>query len=486
MSSTFCSVDSKGSLESPFAPNSRGHNTAISTLRKYMITINAAGCGKGKSYDNKQLLSRNKQDRFLVIVPSISLANEYASYGTAITSENAENVKKSIANAIRSNARILIITQKAFMDYENKTLLCSHRIILQDEHLEPLYTSKWVMDSHTAWLDMFIVSPSNVTEWHDVNLNYDRINEYLLTEDMLDNKQFINDLLATPQRIVTNKAFLDKDSLLFRVISPEIYAGADAVHIACANFKVTRQYNLWLNMFSESFRFTRDFELYNSPNLTIHYAEQERNSKTFNNNNSSIHDSFMKYVNDNATDVVYVDNNVYTKVDGWDRVKHNCHGINEFRNRKHIVIASAINYSNPIVGFLQDFAHMTTEQIRFSLIGEIAHQVAMRGTLRVDNNNECHIYVMETELAKYLYGCIFDNASIKMISDTARPDADAALTDIQRNKGAAIRKVHGLDVLEWPTERLLKSEYWKNCSSRGFYVKSYIESLKTRLEEIME
>lgn len=36
MSSTFCSVDSKGSLESPFAPNSRGHNTAISTLRNYM------------------------------------------------------------------------------------------------------------------------------------------------------------------------------------------------------------------------------------------------------------------------------------------------------------------------------------------------------------------------------------------------------------------------------------------------------------------
>jgi hypothetical protein len=449
-----------------------------------MITINAAGCGKGKSTDNKTLLTNNKTDRFLVIVPSLALANEYADYGTAITSENSENVKKSIAHAIRLNTRILIITQKAFMDYENKTLLCTHRTILQDEHLEPLYTCKWVMDNHSEWFDMFVVSPSSISEWFEVTLNLPRIAEYLLTEDMLDNKQFINDLLATPQRIITNKASIDKDSLLFRVISPGIYNGADAVHIACANFKSTRQYYLWLNMFNEHFKFTRNFELYNTPNLTIHYAEQERNSKTFNANNDYIHTNFMKYVSDNATDVVYVDNNVYTKIDGWDRVKHNCHGVNEYRNRKHIAIASAINYNNAIVGFLQDFGLMTTEQIRFSLIGEIAHQVAMRGSLRTDNNNECHIYVMETELAKYLYGCIFNNASIKSINGTARPATDSALTEQQRHKGTAIRKMQSLKLQDWPTERLMKSHYWLECSARGLYTKKYIKSLQTRLEQI--
>lgn len=445
--------------------------------------INAAGCGKGKSTDNKTLLTTNRSDKFLVVVPSIALANEYAQYGITITSDNSSNVKQGIAHAIRLNSRIIIITQKAFIDYENKSLLCNNRIILQDEHLEPLYTCKWQMDNHTGWLDMFELSPLP-NNWFEVKLNIPRINEYLQTEDMLDNKQFVHDLIATPQRIITNKPTIDIDSVLLRVISPEIYTGALQVHIACANFKATRQYYLWNNMFSETFVFTREFELYNTPNLTIHFAEQERNSKTFNRSNDSIRNKFIEYVSEITTDAVYVDNNVYENIDGWSRVKHNCHGVNEFRNKKHIVVASAINYNNLIIGFLQEFAHMTTQQIRFSLIGEIAHQVIMRGTLRVNNTNECHVYVMETEVAKYLYGCIFNNASITSIDGTKRPDPELALTDQQRNKGAAIRREQGLTLQDWPTSRLISSKWWQICNSRGLYTKTHIEAMKTRLNEL--
>ena len=100
-------------------------------------------------------------------------------------------------------------------------------------------------------------------------MNIKRAEQFIASADMLDNKQFIQDLLSTPQLIFTNKPTIEDDSALFRVISPEIYAGADSVHIACANFQCTRQYFLWSSLFNAEFRFTRHFEAYETSNLTI-------------------------------------------------------------------------------------------------------------------------------------------------------------------------------------------------------------------------
>ena len=65
-----------------------------------MFTVNAAGCGQGKSTDNKALVTRNCNTRFLIIVPSLALAEEYSAFGTAITSNNTKNVKQQIYRAI--------------------------------------------------------------------------------------------------------------------------------------------------------------------------------------------------------------------------------------------------------------------------------------------------------------------------------------------------------------------------------------------------
>ena len=102
-----------------------------------------------------------------------------------------------------------------------------------------------------------------------------------------------------------------------------------------------------------------------------------------------------------------MDNNAYDTQTGWQRVNHNCHGINKLRDQAHIAILSAINYSGHVSAFLVDMAGMTEQQVRQSLIGEIAHQVIMRGALRSDNSNECHVYLMEMELAAYLQLQIF-------------------------------------------------------------------------------
>lgn len=441
-----------------------------------MFTVNAAGCGKGKSTDNKAFISTNQNSRFLIIVPSLALADEYKAYGTSITSETTKNVKQQIYRAIEANTRVIVITQKAFMDFESKTLLCTHRIVLQDEHLEPFYMCKWDMKNHTQWIDMFDVAATANDGWFEVKLNTGRAEQFIASCDMLDNKKFIADLLATPQLIYTNKPTVHAESVLFRVISPAIYEGADAVHIACANFKFTRQYHLWTALYDQKFRVTREFVPYCTPNLTIHFAFQKRNSKTFNRANTSIKDSVISYIKSKCKTPVYVDNNVYDTESGWQRVNHNCHGVNRFRDEAHIAILSAINYDNLVTAFFIDMVSMTSQQVRYSLIGEIAHQVIMRGALRSNNVNECHVYLMEMDLAAYLMNNIFLDCKHEIISDTERPDRGPVLTSLQRKKATLIRKNFS-EYKSVPTDLLMKDDIWTFTNSNGKYSKLYLETI---------
>lgn len=439
-----------------------------------MITVNAAGCGKGKSTHNKQFITAHASSRFLIIVPSLALADEYAEFGTAIHSGTTNNVKQQIYKAIDANTRVIVITQKAFLDFESKCLLCTHRIVLQDEHLEPFYLCKWQMGNHTQWLDMFSVESTDCEGWYRVVLNMPRVQQFLATSDMLDNKQFIEDLLATPQNIYTNKATVEADSMLFRVVSPAIYEGASAVHIACANFTVNRQYHLWSTLFGAEFHITRAFVPYVTPNLTLHFAFQKRNSKTFNRSNSSIKDAVSAYIQSKCSAPVYVDNNVYDTQDGWQRVNHNCHGVNEFRNEAHIAILSAINYNSFATAFLVDVVGMTPQQVRYALIGEIAHQVIMRGTLRSDNSNACHVYLMEMDLAAYLQQHIFADSQYVIIDGTERPERAPALTPIERKKATLIRK-NFPEYADTPTDVLLKECIWAFTNTNGKYTKLYLQ-----------
>ena len=441
-----------------------------------MITVNAAGCGKGKSTDNKNLLKKNITTRFLVIVPSLALAKEYDEFGTAITSDNTNNVKAKIYREIEEDTRIIVITQKAFLDFESKPLLCDNRTVLQDEHLEPFYMCKWQMANHMEWLDMFVVGDTDKEGWYSVTLNVDRANEFIASADMLDNKQFIQDLLATPQLIYTNKPAIHADSVLFRVISPDIYEGADAVNIACANFTCSRQYHLWTALFNTQFKVRCPFVPYVTHNLTIHFAQQKRNSKTHNAADSSVRDVVLAYIATQCSNPVYVDNNVFDdQKTGWQRVNHNCHGVNEFREQSHIAVLSAINYDNLATAFLIDMAGITSDSVRHSLIGEIAHQVIMRGVLRGDNANECHVYLMETDLAAYLNSSIFAGSTLKVIDGTTRPHRAPPLTPVERKKAALIRK-NFVEYQKTPTRQLMLAPIWAMTNTNGMSLKSSLSS----------
>ncbi len=260
--------------------------------------------------------------------------------------------------------------------------------------------------------------------------------------------------------------------MLFRLISPDVYAGADAVHIACANFTATRQFHIWSKLFGTGFHVTHAFDRYVAPALTVHYAGQRYNSKTFNAKDTNIRAAVIDYIDQRCANPVYVDNNCHDTQPGWQRVDHNCHGVNQYRDRQHIAFLSAINYSNLVSTFLRDVVGMEADEIRYALVGEMAHQVVMRGALRQDNSAECHVYVMETDLAAYLLAGIFEGAQECLIDGTERPPKKPPVSGTDRKKACHIRKnfeqFNGMS-----TEDLMKQPIWQMTNSNGRYLKPH-------------
>lgn len=449
--------------------------------------VNATGCGLGKTNSIIKSIKKNSNEKYLIIVPSVHLANEYASKLNtfSISTDSCNNVQSEISNRISD--KILIITQKAFRDCAIKRTLCFQRNIIQDEEFSILSITKWVMNNHTEYLNMFSINSISKT-WNLVNIDPVIIAKFISTEDIFDNKEYLKDLVSTPQQLYTNTKSvneLSNDSYLLSVLSPSMYEGASRVYIACANFTRTQQYILWKNLFKVDFDVVNSFVPYKDKKVIIHWAEQYRNSKTYNSKNDSIRKAFIDYVNLNRNneDVIYVDNNSNRDIPNWVRLTHNCHGVNEFSEKAHIVIMSAINYNSFVINFFNEVVNISHEQIRYALIGELSHQISMRGILRKTNNNRvCHIYVMEQELAMYLYS-LFDEAEQKNINGTKREKK--ALTNAQLIKLSGIRKnAISSEFNNMTNEQIMSHEVWRQTNARGIYTKKYINHLKSLLNEI--
>lgn len=443
------------------------------------------GCGRGKTYAIKNIIKANPTAYFLVVVPSVALAQEYSDVGTPIigvkTSDGKDeilpNVQKRITySLIWDDVRVLVVTQKAFMDSTDKLRLCRNRIVIQDEALTIFNPSKWKMNNHKEWLNMFDIKAYN-EHWFKTDLNEPIAKALLEARDSLDELTAVQDLLASPYDIWANNNNFDDHTQMFTVLKPEVYKHALKVIIACANFEQSFQFQIWQNLYKVKFVCQEQFEPYDGSKATIHYATQKVNSITFNKNDDSIRNKVIEYIKDSAKSeaVVVADNNYFAVPEGWARVKLNCHGLNKHENAKHIAILSALNYENVTVAFLNDVCGMVKESVRYAYLGETAHQIAMRGVLRQHEKSDehCHIYLMEKELAFYMNWKMFDSkATFCPIPDTDRPGTVSAaekkecISQVDRNKANYIRK-------EWAKFKDMSSEdirnhvTWGLLNSRG-------------------
>lgn len=432
------------------------------------IEIFANGCGTGKTTRNKQIIKQHTNKSFLVIVPSINLANDYSTVGAVVTSQHKTlTTQDQLSNALDAQQRVIVTTHQTFLNCEFKTRLTLNRWVIQDEELKVYKSDTYKEGTHKGILDVAatalkttVQAQENAT-WYEVTLNAVNAGKFVKNADWYEHADKVKDLIATPHKLWTNKDSDADERYLFAVVDPAVYAHADQVTITCSNFTRTQQYKLWMNLFAVEFVIVQPFVMYNTPNLTIYHAQQAINSITYN----KAHPELRQAVVDSITTdkkVVYVDNN-YTKkqtANNWTRCEHNCHGNNDNRDAAHIAFLSALNHSGIDVAFLKQVGEMSYDEISYAFTGELMHQVVMRGVLRDNNAAECSIYLMDKRLAMYAAGILFNGATCVEIDGTDRAIKAAPLTVSERNRARALKKALP-ELKNIDTRELMKLNIWQ-------------------------
>jgi len=444
------------------------------------ISVNAASAGSGKTWQSKQLIRLKDKDKFLVVVPSIKLANEYSDVGYVIHSETTDNVSSEVF--MNLDKRVIIITHQAFLRNKSKQTVCRNRHIIQDEEMGVMDQVEMRLKIHLPWIDMFNYAPWG--RWFILSPNTAKLAVYYDDADTMDNIEVINSMLHTPQVMYIESDDFEMAQTAYRYISPDIYAEAKSITINSANFKNLMQYHIWKNIFEVEFEFTKEFVKYEAPNLQFHHAEQRYNSINYNKENGDIRGQVIHYCQQLAKDkqVVYVDNNNMKNITArnFERIKHNAHGLNEFSETEHIAFLSAINYNNTRIKDITEQVGITSDQLRHANLGEMAHQIIMRGSLRNSRTSlrerECHVYLMEQELCFYLMSEVFNCPMSITIPNTTRSQTLEVITAADSQKACAIKNAYPekyRGVKKYSVHELMKMNIWNFTSARGKILAHY-------------
>ena len=438
------------------------------------ISVNAASAGSGKTFNSKNLIRLKTNDKFLVIVPSINLANEYKDVGYVIHSETTENVSSEVY--MNLDKRVIIITHQAFLLNKCKNVVCRSRHIIQDEEMKVYEQFEMRLKIHLQWEDMFYQKPSG--RWFELTPNIVKMSGYYDDADTMDNIEVLNSMLHTPQLIYVISNDFEIGQTGYKYISPDIYKEAKSITINSANFRNLMQYHVWKNIFKTEFEFTREFVKYEAPNLQFHMASQKYNSINYNKEHPDIRAQVIHYCQQIAGDkpVVYVDNNNFGNIEcrNWTRIKHNAHGLNAFSETEHIAFLSAINYNNTRIKDICEHVEITSDQLRNATLGEMAHQIIMRGSLRNARSSlrdrDCNVYLMEKELTYYLMNEVFNCPMSNVIPNTERGEPIKVITASDNNKAIAIRNMYPekyKNEKKYSVHELMELNIWNFTSARG-------------------
>lgn len=448
------------------------------------INVYANGCGTGKTTMNKRTIRNNPREKYLIIVPSINLAEDYRDVAVIVTSRDTDTsrVQARLSDAVADNVMALVITHTAFLNCEFKSRLLDNRHVIQDEALSIYQQDTYKEGSHK---NIFIVSDTPIEktlkkdkDWFSVSINHTAAKEFIEQVDFFEDNRRLKNMYSSGCCLWTNTRDDSKDRMLFAVTRPDIYEHAKSVSITCANFTYTLQYHLWRTLFSTDFRVIVPFVPYKTPNLRIHYAQQSTNSKTYNTKHNNIRETVIAYITELTPECVFVDNNWHnTHRKTWIRVEHNCHGDNSNITKTHVAFLSSINYTGIDVEFLRQVARLDYLTIRYSLVGELMHQVVMRGALRQlnrttgINDSQMDIYLMESDIARYAQGVLFPDAEMHLIPNTERIKSEpvakqAKISTADKNKASSIRKNYN-QYKDIKTRDMMIMPIWNRVSARG-------------------
>ena len=170
-------------------------------------------------------------------------------------------------------------------------------------------------------------------------------------------------------------------------------------------------------------------------------TEEFRWSKAARTANPDIENTFRDYCNAHRTGrLIYNSNNDSNTVfAAQDRLTHNAHGINAFRDRLDYAFMTAIQPNAHYKNFLQERCGLSGKALAFALAGYTAYQLIMRTALRDPNNTTpVNIFALDTEMILAVMD-LFEAATSEAfplipVEDKRKAKKSKPLTNAQKQK----------------------------------------------------
>lgn len=421
------------------------------------IQIDSRGCGVGKTRGT--IIPRIRRNilngiRTLVVVPSKNLQKEYA---TQFDLDEISVINSDQGRIIEQyetvNTPVVCITHEGFCQTPSNRFERENWELIIDEALDP-YASE-TFNTHDSASRVW-VNFDQVFSWRDP--------DWVPTEKPKTTPQPFFELAvvkSTPPSVINPKLWhkianpnwrlwvtwetgnnLFNNAVQTTTIGLELCESVldhwSSVWIAAAAFERTFM-AYWMESNQIPYAIAYEFEPHQGT-VNWHMPKEEfRWSKACRTANPDILAEFRDYCNRmRSGKLIYNknrdDNTVYINS---DRLPHNAHGINEFRERTDFAFSSAIQPTAFFKNFVNERCGLSGKALTFAFQGYTVYQLIMRTAIRdLNNTAPVNVFALDTEmlhgvmeLFDHKHSSYFPNISVEDQRSKKKP-----LTPAQRQK----------------------------------------------------
>lgn len=386
------------------------------------ITVDSRGCGEGKTTLGIYPLIRRYQalnELTLLVVPSHKLQDEYQiEFQNEITIIRGHGAVLALYEALENKlTSVICITEECWRRSDINQKYKQQFNLIIDEAINPFRSVAY--DRKKSQFDWTTIFQMNLTELQ----RFDELNYYPFTidESAIDNwtqsseaikrltdKNYTSEMSAKTYDKLKNGVVIGRAEI-FQQLKIEMIENWRSVHIAAAAFEYTMM-NAWLNFHKKSYRITHEFNTRELP-VKFHFIEglNWSKKKQLDPAFAPIKEEYKNYVNEycssrNKRPLALRNKISNTILENEQKINHNPHGWNQFRDFTAISLESALNPTAEFKKWLEFRIGMAEKQVTRAFSAYLFYQCIMRTCLRNQGNTtEVDVFCIDEKTLSQIF-----------------------------------------------------------------------------------
>ena len=415
------------------------------------ITVDSRGCGEGKTTTGIYPLIHRAialNELTLLVVPSIKLQDEYQKeFQNQISIINGFGaVAATVTALINKPTPVVCITQECWLRSQINDVVKSQWNLIIDEAINPFRALKY--DRRSSVFDWSSIVQLNISElqgmddtnYYPITINEPAIDNWTRTSEAITN---LMDPNYTSEMGVKTWDQLHTETgsgrvEIFQQLKIEMVQAWRSIHIAAAAFEHTMM-SYWLDHHKLDYAITHQFIQRELPVRFHHILGLDwSKSKQLDSKYDVVQQEYKNYVNQycqakGVKSLALRNNSSNMVLDNEQKINHNPHGWNEFRNYTAISLESALNPTKEFSKWLQYRIGMEYAAITLAFSAYLFYQSIMRTCLRNHNNNtEVDVFVIDEKTLHALMALMITNLKLGVIEIPTSYVKQPALTSNER------------------------------------------------------